>query len=74
LARPFSSEFPRRVKKTLSLVSKRKTCAILLVFSRVQVNPAVSQCRRITMKKQDGHYYERNIDGEYLGVPRPPGL
>ncbi|AIX73913.1 MAG: DUF6515 family protein [Mixta calida] len=23
---------------------------------------------------QDGHYYERNIDGEYLEVPRPPGL
>ncbi|ARJ43817.1 hypothetical protein B1H58_18365 [Pantoea alhagi] len=23
---------------------------------------------------QDGHYYERNINGEYLEVPRPPGL
>ncbi|GLR09490.1 hypothetical protein COO59_04710 [Mixta theicola] len=23
---------------------------------------------------QDGHYYERSIDGEYLEVPRPPGL
>lgn len=23
---------------------------------------------------QDGHYYERNIHGEYLEVPRPPGL
>lgn len=21
-----------------------------------------------------GHYYRRNIDGEYLEVPRPPGL